>query len=504
MMHISRRNGIAQAVALFILVLASPPTHKIAYTGERDADHANWIGKRVVQKERDFVLRIGKAVVDRREMLCTYRVEQVNGQWLWLRSGALAGWTHADQVVPLEQAVVFYTDFIRDHPDDPYGYSMRGTINLQEKSDVDAALKDYSEAIRLDPSLVAVHINRGNAWTVRKEFDKAIADFDAAIRLDSASAFAYGGRGLAEYSLKRFDKAIADLSMATKLYPEYQVAYYIRGQALLQKHDYDEAIADFDAVIQLDPQAAGAFHDRGWAWWKKQQIVKAIADYDEAIRLDPANKSLYAERGYMRCSERNYDQAVADLSEAIRLDPQLTIAFVNRGYTWYAKKDFDKAIADYSEALRLDPKLDGIYLERGDAWREKGEWAKAAADYAAAIRLEPNQADGYDGQAWLLAVCPDAKHRDGRRALEAATKACELSAWKEPKNLDTLAAAYAETGEFASAVKWQAKAFALSVDESDKTAYSNRLKLYRAKKPYRLDLQERSVTARPAVRRPPQ
>jgi tetratricopeptide (TPR) repeat protein len=186
--------------------------------------------------------------------------------------------------------------------------------------------------------------------------------------------------------------------------------------------------------------------------------------------------------------KNDYTKAIADFDEVIRLDPQYVKAYVYRASAWYRKTEYDKAIRDYTEAIRLDPTLAGVYVERGDARRDKGEWAEAAADYAEAIGRGSNLANAYDGRAWIWAACPDAKHRDGKRAVESATKSCELTAWKVPNNLDTLAAAYAESGDFLSAVKWQAKAVALATDEDDKAAYSTRLKLYRAKKPYRLDM----------------
>ena len=63
--------------------------------------------------------------------------------------------------------------------------------------------------------------------------------------------------------------------------------------------------------------------------------------------------------------------------------------------------------------------------------------------------------------AWILSTCADASLRDGKRAVELATHACELTGRKNAWLLDTLAAAFAETGDFKAAVETQREAMAL-------------------------------------------
>jgi len=88
----------------------------------------------------------------------------------------------------------------------------------------------------------------------------------------------------------------------------------------------------------------------------------------------------------------------------------------------------------------------------------------------------------------LQATFPDAEFRDGAKAVENATKACELTTWKNAWFVNTLAAAYAEAGDFNSAVKWQKKAIDL-LDKASCSGYpvdfEARLKLYQSGKPYR-------------------
>jgi len=87
-----------------------------------------------------------------------------------------------------------------------------------------------------------------------------------------------------------------------------------------------------------------------------------------------------------------------------------------------------------------------------------------------------------------LATCPDSKVRDGRKAVDRAATACELTDGDVPYFLATLAAAYAETGKFDLAVKWQKRALENPKYEKEEGGKARqRLKFYQVRKPYRED-----------------
>lgn len=284
-------------------------------------------------------------------------------------------------------------------------------------------------------------------------------------------------------------RAVSHWSERIRSDPEDAAAYIARGLAYRELREYDKAISDYGEAIRLDRNSVAAYLNRGSVWSKKRDYDKAIADYTEAIRLDPKYAGAYSNRGAAWQNKGDYDKAIANYNEAIRLDPKDAVVHYNRGHAWQSKGDIELAIADYSQALVLDPKFSPAYYNRGQASESKGRYEDALADYNEAIRLDPKYARPYDGRAWIWATCPDAKFRNGRQAVESALRACELEAGQGRSNIATLAAAYAEAGDFGNAVKWQSRVVELASD-ADKADHQKRLELFRSGKPFRDELKK--------------
>ena len=104
-----------------------------------------------------------------------------------------------------------------------------------------------------------------------------------------------------------------------------------------------------------------------------------------------------------------------------------------------------------------------------------------------AVTANPKDADSYNKLAWLLATCPDASIRNGKEAIQDATKACELSGWKIQSFIDTLAAAYAESGDFKQAVAFEEKALGTgaALESAEQKRMQERLSLYQQSQPFR-------------------
>jgi tetratricopeptide (TPR) repeat protein len=326
----------------------------------------------------------------------------------------------------------------------------------------------------VDEPFYLIHFAAGYSYYIQDKYEEALPHFEAAL----------GRKGA-------LPKELADLQFFTAVCHYQLAADQESRHANLQEAIalYEKAARVYEKVDQKKWVATqnnlGALYCELPTGDRAANLLKAIAAFDEAIRLDRKLAPAYNNRGSAYHLKGNDDKAIADFDEAVRLDPKHALAYYNRGKLYGDKGDDDKAIADYDQAIRLDPNLAPAYVNRGSAYLAKEGYDKAIADYDETIRLDPNYALAYKRLAWLLGTCPQASFRSGKKAVEYAIKACDLSKWKDPSSVETLAAAYAEAGDFDLAIKWEMKYLETSnLSEKDAADAKSRLALYQVHKPY--------------------
>src|SRR5439155_5213644 len=132
------------------------------------------------------------------------------------------------------------------------------------------------------------------------------------------------------------------------------------------------------------------------------------------------------------------------------------------------------------------PRLVQTHALLGSALSMKGMKEEAVEEYKVALRINPDEVLALNDLAWILATDSDDRLRNGSEAVTLAERACQLSDFKEPLIVGTLAAAYAEAGRFEEAVRTGEKAKGMAEKAGNKELAAKNeelLKLYREGKP---------------------
>ena len=213
------------------------------------------------------------------------------------------------------------------------------------------------------------------------------------------------------------------------------------------------AVDHFIAEIKRDKSDAGAFQKRSIALALTGKLDAAIFDATEVISLARFDAAGWNQLGNLHIAKRDYARAVKDLTQAARLDPTSAAIRSNRGYALICNREYAKAIAELDLAIQMAPKLAYAYNNRGLAHFFKKEYIAAQGDFDEAEKLDRHNAWLYRNRAWMLATCAEAKYRNGKTAVELATKALTLTDNPDAGFHQTLAAAHAEATNFDEAVR---------------------------------------------------
>jgi tetratricopeptide (TPR) repeat protein len=354
--------------------------------------------------------------------------------------------------------------------------------NLTE--DAEKRLADYNEAIKIAPGDEEALRSRGLFYLVQSKFAEAEADFAAALKVDPDQPATHEARGVALLMLKKLDEAKESLSKAIELNPKASLPFLHRGRAKAEQKDLKGAIEDLDKAIELQPENVAALMFRARVHQQNGDQKAARADLDTALKSRPGLAPALELRAILAAGSGDLEQAINDFEELLKVAPDNAELLAQLGILHSAERKPQRAIERFTQALEVDKSMFPALRGRADAYLGIGKQAEAIADYEVALKLKPKDPGVLNNLAWVLATSPDDKLRDGKRSIELATEGCKVTDYKQAHILSTLAAAYAETGDWDKALEWSKKAVETG-DESVLDQLKKELASYQEKKPWR-------------------
>lgn len=344
------------------------------------------------------------------------------------------------------------------------------------RTDLRQRITDLDEALKALPGNAMLLRVRGLALFEDRRFAASLADFDKAIAAEPSNVAAYELKAAVLAALKKHAEAVATLEKARAVDPRNADLLLSEARVYAAQPDFKRALEQCDRALAIDGANLGALELRAAIYDQQGEREKALADTDKMLRIKPGSPDLMRQRAGLLADLHKFDKACEELLKLHKAAPQDAQTTLQLGMVYQAAKQYDKALAAFDEVLARNPDDFGAIRGRADALLNTGRRGDAIAEYEKAFKLRPHDYGVLNNYAWVLATAPEDKLRDGRRAVDMATEASKATDYKADYILSTLAAAYAETGDFVSARKFAALAVEVSVPDKDEPGRKDELK----------------------------
>jgi len=389
----------------------------------------------------------------------------------WLAAEACARWRHGRLVLGAAAALALAALIFCAHSQTAYWRNSE-------------TLWNHTLACTADNNTACV--NLGNTLLQKGRTDAAILQFQRALRItDDADAHVSLGYALIQQG--GTDAAMQQFQQALAIKPHYAEAHNNLGDLLAQKGRVAEAVNQFQQALQAKPDYAEAHYNLANALLQQGNANAAITQFEQALQNQPG----YAEASYnlgntlFQKGDRN--AAIAQYQQALRSRPDFANAAYNLAQALVQAGRLDEAIAQFQKVLDLKPAFAEAHYNLASALVQRGRVNEAITQYQTALQFKPDYPSAQNDLAWELATAPQALARNGPQAVALARQANTLTGGTDLDTVGTLAAAYAEAGQFAAAVQTarQALELARATGQSDQMVQLNsELKLYQAGQPY--------------------
>ncbi len=316
---------------------------------------------------------------------------------------------------------------VEELPEEAVAHYKKG-IAHQNRREIEKALAEYEEAVKIYPNYSDAHYNLGkiyyqqnltshavnkfkkallNPYNSKPElcylelgniyfenslYDEAVTEYKKALSIKKDNAAAHTGLGMVYKKKRLYEMAVAEFREAINIDRNYAAAYKNIGDIFFDLKRYDAALKEYKSALkanQLDPEVRNSI---GNIYNIKGLYDAAIFEYKEALNvMDYNNREIFhSNLSRIYNKKKMYEQAIAEAKKAIRLKPDYAEAHMNLGYSYIEKNMYDKAVEEFKNAIRLKPGIAEAHNNLGWAYEQLGEHNLAVDEYIKAVQAYPS------------------------------------------------------------------------------------------------------------------
>ncbi len=295
----------------------------------------------------------------------------------------------------------------------------------------------------------------------------------------------------------------ADPTAITKISAQFvdDLSFCRAAGPYLANNDREGAARQFRKALAINPRNLQALLevgiyllDQGQLDEAKILLTRAAEDADTSNvkpgMLSAALAKAHANLGVLQGRAGNLKEAVQHSREALRLEPGYAFAHCTLGAALLDLNQVEEGKKHLAESLRIDPRDAVANCRYADLLRKDDQPQQAVRHYEQALQQDAEFLPALLGLASIRATSPRPDLRDGDVALAFATTACERTQYQDARALDMLAAAHAELGHFAEALRFVEDAHRLAEarrDDALASVLQQHRQLYLQSQPLRSD-----------------
>jgi eukaryotic-like serine/threonine-protein kinase len=358
-----------------------------------------------------------------------------------------------------------------------YEFYLKGRgylLEYQKAGNIDAAIKEFGEALKLSPNYAPAYSGLGEAyWQGYKAdrgtdwLDKAQVNCNKALTLGPKLAEGHTCIGNVDRSRGQYDEALREIQQAIALDPNNALSLLALGDTYDKLDKYPEAETEFKRAIALSPNYWAVYNWAGFFYYRRAKYSEAEAMFRKAANLAPGNQRAFDNLGAMYLMEGRYQDAIDSEQHSINLQPT-TMAYSNLGASYFYLRRYPEAIAAFEKARALD---DQDYLNwgnLGDAlYWSASRRSEATSAYKRAIELAQGriQVNPKDATARVYVAEYSAMLGDRPTAMRELQRAQELAP-TDPDIMFRAALVYNQFGDRTQTLDWLGKTVAAGYSRS--------------------------------------
>ena len=323
------------------------------------------------------------------------------------------------------------------------------------------AIRNFEAALALQPEANSIHYLLAMSYRRQGDLDQAQAHFQQVAMLERLRR----GHATAGYPDPLME-ALDDLTTGWR-------HHWVRGMRAFGKGRFAEAVKEYRTSVALDPKNPVPLTDLGSALARMGDLQGAAREYAQALRVSPGNPMLHYYLGTTLMGLQSEEEAARHYQRAIEANPGFMEAHFQLANLLMRLRRFDQAIPRYAAVAELDSGFASrspadsagggqirqmsilAHFMRAMALVQLGRHEQALEVLEQGLQAFPGHADMTHAVARLLAASPDPKIRNGMRALQILKGLFEGQGELELEYVETLAMAFAATGQFERAAEMQ-------------------------------------------------